>query len=346
MENPNSTIYQRQNEKRAIILLRASTYCLKKERNIRYYMIAIAILICLFSIFNKYLDKLFPMIPNVKVVSSDLSQAINLVSGCILIANMFLDRLASRVHIEGINLIEMYDNYVFRLPTNKSIMRPISETVIQNYAGKMRRIKDITFKNYYFASPEEANRPNSIYYFQKQQLETEHAVMLNIQPVFLFLWFSFIVIIIVGAVVINDNFLSSLLNILIPSFSAISMIMSSQYCFSENMRILANSINVIRDAEPKQGAENKYTARLFQDGLFNQRMRAFMVPDFMVKRAQKNLDNQTWSDVNTLPYESRMKIHSGKKNRKVPEPEPETEDEDIDIEMLVEETKKKFSIKE
>ena len=142
-----SEIKERQNDEKALTLLRASERCLSNERNIKYIMIFLSFSICLAAIFNRYLPQILPSVENVVDLQSTIATYINLISGVVLVLGIALGFYVARMHTEGTVLRDRYEAYVFDNAPNFSILRPIPQTMVEIYAKKTRRKRDEKFLN-------------------------------------------------------------------------------------------------------------------------------------------------------------------------------------------------------
>ncbi|MDE7300740.1 MAG: hypothetical protein K2N47_01075, partial [Clostridia bacterium] len=120
-----------------------------------------------------------------------------------------------------------------------------------------------------------------------------YKLYLSIQPFFMTLWIGFVVLVIIIAVSFNDMFVMTLINIMIPSLSAITMIGNSWYNCKLQMKELMVLINVIDQIEAMPTSRKlEYTKdpeniRILADGLFKYRSSAFVIPNFLVRRHNK-----------------------------------------------------------
>lgn len=294
--------FYRQNDKEALTYLKASYHCMTRERNIKYFVIFTSFFICLCGILNKYIPIMFKNFPNILVIQAESSTWINLASGVILLLSMLLSFYTFRMHLEGTCLQERYDCYVFNIDLNQSIMRPISQTIIDIYASKVKR-KDEKFLNMYYDSPDDINDDFAHYDNINKQLHSDYRLYMSVQSFFFTVWIGFGIIVLGIALSFDDKFINTLINILFPSLSAITIIATSWFNFRQQIKHLQNDISVIdniqnsSDSEKKLAATNSKTLRMLQDGLFNFRVSAFVIPNFLIRLHEKQLAKESWSCV-------------------------------------------------
>lgn len=295
-ENP----YLRQNDRTAIGLLKASYRCLKKERDVKYAVIAASFIVCLFGILNKYLPAIFSRVDNILTVQQTLSTYINLVSGVVMIGSLVTSFYTHRMHVEGVCLQERFDCYVYGAPVHHSVTRPISQTVIDVYAAKVKRRND-KFKYIYYDNEDDYDPHTAHFDNINRQLHGDYRLYLSVQPFFLTVWIGFCIVVFLLALSFDDKFINTLINILFPSMSAITVIGNSWFAFRQQMRQLTTAIaavdNIMRlpDRERMAAMTDKMTLRMLQDSLFNYRLSAFVIPNFLINRHKKQLEKENWS---------------------------------------------------
>lgn len=289
----NSTVASRQNHSQAITLIKASYRCFRAERVIKYIMIFLSFSICLAAIFNRYLPTMFPTLENLEKIQQDISTYLNLISGGIIVAGMPLGFYCNRMHTEGTVLRDRYDAYVFDNKENNSILRPISDTYIDLYAKKVRRA-DRKFYNYIYGNDPAPDDAVAQFEYISKEAHSDYNLYVSIQPFFLTVWVGFCILIILIAVSFNDMFVTTLINIMIPSLSAITTIGNSWYNCRLQMKQLTNLMNCIERIKAlppdqfKQYICDKDKMRKLADGLFNYRSSAFVIPNFLVRRFHKS----------------------------------------------------------
>lgn len=290
----NSEIKERQNDETALTLLRASVRCLNNERYIKYLMIFMSFSICLAAIFNRYLPQILPTVENIVEVQSKIATYINLISGVVLVCGIVLGFYVARMHTEGTVLQDRYEAYVFDNSPNLSILRPIPQTMVEIYAKKTRRKRDEKFINYIYSDEDNPSASTAQYEYIKKEVRSDYKLYIYIQPFFLTIWIGFCILVMIIAVSFNDSFITTLINILIPSLSAISTIANSWHGCRLQIKQLQNLQNIIDDIQAM--SENKRTAyitdkhniRLLADGLFAYRASAFVIPNFLKRKYQKS----------------------------------------------------------
>ncbi len=285
-------IYSRQNDKTAITLLKASYRCLRNERIAKYIMIVLSFGICLAAIFNKYLPQMASGVSGIETIQETAATYINLISGVILVVGIVVGFYTTRMHAEGIALQDRYDAHVFDNPPNLSILRPISQTVINVYAQKTRK-KEEAFRDFIYKPSDDPDPDVAQFNYINNEAHSDYRLYLSIQPFFITLWIGFCVIIIALAVSFNDTFVTTLINIMIPSLSAITTIGNSWYNCRLQMRQLQNLLTVIDqiqrlpDGKRLEYISDKRNMRALADGLFNYRVSPFVIPNFLVRRHLK-----------------------------------------------------------
>ena len=310
-----SRIVQLQNDKEALTYLRASHHCLKKEKGLKYLMIILSFGICLAAIFNRYLPQMMPSVKNISDIQEIVATIINLVSGVILVVGLVLGFYVTRMHTEGTVLRDKYEAFVFN-NQNPSILRPIPKTVIEMYAKKTHRKPDKFFKNYLYSENDNPKDSTAQFEYIAREVQSDYKLYLSIQPFFLTIWIGFCVLVFLIALSFNDTFITTLINILIPSLSAITIIGNSWYGCRLQMKQLQNLINVVDQI--KNMPESKkalYIAdernmRMLADGLFNYRASSFVIPSFLERRFQKKANLE--SKVIEPSDEKEIKIKSTK----------------------------------
>lgn len=292
------SIVARQNDKAAITLLKASYRCLRNERIAKYIMIALSFGICIAAILNKYLPQMAKSVPNILHVQEVTATYLNLISGVILVVGLVFGFYTTRMHAEGIVLRDRYDAYVFDNQPNLSILKPISQTIINVYAHKTRK-PDKVFKDFMYGPCEDPDEATAQFNYINKEAHSDYKLYISIQPFFMTLWIGFCLLIMILAVSFNDSFVTTLINIMIPSLSAITTIGNSWYNCRAQIRQLQNLLTVIdqiqRLPDEKRLAyiTDKRNMRALADGLFNYRSSAFVIPNFLVRRHLRNTNEQT-----------------------------------------------------
>lgn len=284
-----------QNDKEALTLLRASYYCLKNERIVKYLMIFLSFGICIAAIFNRYLPQMAPNVENIAEIQEVAATIINLISGVILVVGLVLGFYVTRMHTEATVLRDRYEAYIFN-NQNPSILRPISHTDIEEYAKKTRNKPDSIFKNCLYKNGEHPKESVAQFEYISKEVHHDYRLYLSIQPFFLTIWIGFCVFVFVIALSFNDTFITTLINILFPSLSAITIIGNSWYNCRLQMKQLQNLINVIDQINKLPESKrliyisDKRSMRALADGLFNYRASAFVIPTFLQNRFEKKND--------------------------------------------------------
>lgn len=310
----SQTILERQNDETALKLLKASTKCFTMERVIKYFMIVLSFLICLAAILNRYLGVIIKWTSEVDegsitAVQDSASTYINLISGAIIVIGIVMGFYVTRMHNEGCALQDRYEAYVFKNPANKSILRPVSQSYIDRYAQVSQKNEPKYLNHIYPESKKNLNESTAQYEYIKKEVKHDYDMYIFIQPFFLTIWIGFCVLIIVMAVSFNDDFITTLINILIPSLSAITTISTSWYNNRIQMKQLNNLLNCIErienlsDEKKRQYITDPKLVRQLADGLFNYRASPFVIPIFLqklhnVQLQKKQLSNLTNVTVN------------------------------------------------
>lgn len=288
-----SSVAERQNHTQAITLIKASYRCFRAERLIKYVMIFLSFSICLAAIFNRYLPTLLPNIENLEQVQQDISTYLNLISGANLVASMPLAFYCGRMHTEGTVLRDRYDAYVFNNAENKSILRPVTDTYISIYAKKAGK-DNKKFRNYIYGNDTTPEEAVAQFEYIANEARSDYNLYISIQPFFLTIWVGFCLLIVIIAVSFNDMFVTTLINIMIPSLSAITTIGNSWYNCRLQMKQLTNLITCVDkikslpDDQYIKYVTDKDKMRELADGLFCYRSSAFVIPNFLVKFYQRS----------------------------------------------------------
>jgi len=289
----NKELLDRQNHEKAITLLRASEHCLNSERRIKYLMIFLSFSVCLAAIFNRYLPQMLPDVNNIADIQEKIATYINLISGVVLVCGIALGFYVERMHTEGTVLQDRYEAYVFNNEPNHSVLRPVSQAMVEVYAKKTNKKSDDKFRNHIYGPDDDPSVAAAQFEFISKEVRSDYKLYIFIQPFFLTLWIGFCIVIMIIAVSFNDKFITTLINILIPSLSAISTIASSWHGCRLQMRQLQNLINVIDGIQSMPESRkllyitDKRNIRLLADGLFAYRASAFVIPKFLIKKFQK-----------------------------------------------------------
>lgn len=290
-----SELLDRQNDETALTLLRASENCLNRERYVKYLMIFMSFSICLAAIFNRYLPQMLPDVENAVEIQEIIATYINLISGVVLVCGIVLGFYVSRMHTEGTTLRDRYEAYVFDNAPNHSILRPIPKTMIEIYAKRTRRKTDDAFKNAIYEPTDAPSRNAAQFEFINREVRSDYKLYIYIQPFFLTIWIGFCILVMIIAVSFNDRFITTLINILIPSLSAISTIASSWHGCRLQIKQLQNLLNVIDEIQSMsenkrmQYISDKHNIRLLADGLYEYRVSPFVIPKFLIRRYQKSV---------------------------------------------------------
>ncbi|MDR0462142.1 MAG: hypothetical protein LBG88_02285 [Christensenellaceae bacterium] len=261
-------MFERQNDDKAIKYLRASIYCSRKERLQKYIAVMFSGAICLVSIFNSYLK------------FSD-SQWLTLGSGAVIIINEFLLYRAKINRTLSASLMDFYDDYIYGLIPNRLLTKPIDPVAIESIAAKVRNRKKC--RNYY-------GNPASVFESQYNTFASSYKMLLFARTFFYTIWLSFFVIILSICATFNDEFLKTLIKILIPSLSMIFLIVRSWQTLWLSLGGHQKCVNILNQTRKEVVAgesdvrltDMKYL-RSVQDAVFHTRCNNFTVPGFIQK---------------------------------------------------------------
>ncbi len=290
-----SELLERQNDEEALTLLRASVNCLNNERRVKYLMIFMSFSVCLAAIFNRYLPQMLPNVGNIVEIQENIATYINLISGVVLVLGIVLGFYVARMHVEGTSLQDRYEAYVFDNAANFSILRPISKAMIEIYAKKTRWKKDAKFLNNIYSPDDTPSATTAQFDYICNEVRSDYKLYIYIQPFFLTIWIGFCILVMIIAVSFNDKFITTLINILIPSLSAISTIASSWKGCRLQIRQLQNLLNIIDNIQSMPESKkmlyitDKSKVRLLADGLFEYRVSPFVIPEFLKRRFRKSV---------------------------------------------------------
>lgn len=294
----------RQNDETALKLLKASDKCFKMERVVKYIMVCLSFLICVAAIINRYLVDIVKLASQDKIdqitqFQETAATYINLISGALICVGIVTGFYVTRMHNEGCALQDRYEAYVFNNAPNKSILRPVAQSYIDRYA-RVSAKKEAQYLYHIFPKDKKIlNESTAQYEFIKKEVRHDYDMYLFIQPFFLTLWIGFCIFVIIMAISFNDDFVTTLINVLIPSLSAITTISSSWYNNRIQMKQLNNLLNCIERIEnlSQEGKKNYITnpekVRQLADGLFNYRVSPFVIPIFLQNWHNKQFHKKT-----------------------------------------------------
>jgi len=280
------SLFARQNDREAVKYLKASQYCFRKERTIDSSIMVVSLLLCLTGIFNRYLSEMFSAVENIAAIQQSISEWLVVFSGVFIVVQISANRYVKNLHFTGVNLQESYDCLVYNIPKNKVLMKNIYDSDVEAYARRMRKKDESQFRNYYFASEEAAQAKDAAYENQYSLILTDYKILNFVRTFYYSVWIAFIALIFVIALSFNDNFIKSLTNILIPSLSTISIIMTDQHNYVLSLNKLQNALSVMQAKKQDLGGEGMDTVSVLrgvQDGLFWYRSVSFNVPYFLIR---------------------------------------------------------------
>jgi len=299
-------MFERQNESQALMYLRASVYCERKERGAKFLAIFFALALCAGGITNSCLP-------------SDMSidsRWFLFGTGFVLLLNEFLLFKARRYRAEGASINDMYDDYVYGVMDNKVMTYPMNQIVVENYARKVKNKKN-KYNNYYFESRVVAEKRNAIFENQYKFFCGKLKLLIFARSFMYVIWSIFFVALAVACAVvsiINDaQFLEVLSDIVIPSFSIIFLIVQAWQTMHYDTKYYANAVdrfNKIRkdvqDGDSRINLNGGLYLRLLQDAVFQARSSGNTFPLWLEK----------WFSITEMLNEKkRLKETDGIKNQ-------------------------------
>jgi hypothetical protein len=209
--------------------------------------------------------------------------------------------VAERLNIESVNLIEKYDDFVFNLPQNKSIMRPIGDQTMLVYNS--RYSKKLSMRDYYFDNAGEADDKYAYFNAVKKKFEYDYCLMLAVKNFLVFIWLGFVALLLGFAFAVNSSWTESVIYIFIPSLSAIGTIAASWHNYNMKIKYLENILRVINEYDYKKrnnitadGPASALVMRSLQDAMFTHRINDFIIPEFI----SKHYDRKKIKEANRL----------------------------------------------
>ena len=292
MGNMNSDYSSRQNHKKAITYLKSSHYCFRCEKMLMYLIIICSVAFCFLGLFFSILPRLSGRMEDAEFLAfcETAVRGVGFASGMFLVVKMLVKSITTRLHIEAVNSIERFDNYVYNLPPNRMILRHITEAQFDNNARKIKQ-GDEAYRNAYFKDGSNGDKV-AVYNNQRDFFLNEYNLMLYVKSKFFnWLWLGFILMVFLLAVAANDAFFNTLLNIFFPSISAISLIVESMLTYNQTIRFLQNTLTQFESAEkdPAVSKSSEFVLRLNQDSIFQYRMNSFNIPLFLVNFYEKSM---------------------------------------------------------
>lgn len=294
----HSEVKDRQNDEEALIFLRASEHCLNRERYVKYLIIFLSFSVCLAAIFNRYLPQMLPGLENVAEVQAKIATYLNLISGVVLVCSIALGFYVSRMHSEGTTLQDRFEAYAFNNAPNLTVLKPIPQTIIEVYAKKTRRKREEKFLNRIYGPNDSPSDATAQFEYIKKEVRFGYKLYIYIQPFFLTIWIGFCILVMIIAVSFNDRFVTTLINILIPSISAISIIANSWHSCRLQIKQLQNLMNAIDEIQTLSENKkmlyitDKHNMRLLADGLYVYRVSPFLIPKFLIRKFQKSAKSE------------------------------------------------------
>jgi hypothetical protein len=259
-------VFEKQNDEKAIKYLRASIYCTRKERLYKYIAVGFSALICLASVLNSYLTFVE-------------SKWLTLGSGAIIIINELVLYRAKINRTMSASLMDFYDDYVYGMMSNRLLTKPIDPVAIESLAEKVRNSKK--YRDYY-------GTPSSVFECQYNNFASSYKALLFARGFCYTLWIMFFVVILIICATFNDQFLDTLIRILIPSLSMIFLIVRSWQTLWLSLaghQKCVSFLNQIRKEVVAGDSDIRLTdmkyLRLVQDAVFHTRTTAFTVPGFI-----------------------------------------------------------------
>jgi hypothetical protein len=313
-------MYERQNEDKALTILRASVFCWRKERLTKYAAIFFAVAICLAGITNQYIGYVN-------------AQWFILGSGIILVFNEFLLHKASRFRIEASTLADMYDDHVYGLLSNRLITYPMDMVKIERYAGHVRNRRG-KYNNHYFKTRYDADARNAIFENQYKYFALRYKLVLFSRGFMYAIWASFGIAVIACCAALDYTkglkFLDAFTNIIIPSLSVIFLITQSWRALHYDALFFSNSVtrlNKIRKEVGTGESSLKLSSTLYlrsvQDAVFESRSGGNTFPAWVEKlfemheaHLEKKRIAQKKENSHILEPRRKSKKHSKTKSKK------------------------------
>jgi hypothetical protein len=274
-------MYKKQNEKWAQDLLKASRYCYRKEGACKILRIVLALIMCLLGIFNRYFGFIqeIPFVANSDEPARLSLMLMSFLSGVTVVFTIFLQLWARNFNSSGTNCREMYDCFVYEIPTNKLLAREIKPIVVEDFAGKIKD-KRGKLKNHCFATERETWADNVIFEKQVATLIKNYKLLMFARRFFYLMWVTFFFIVFLICVVFNDLFFNTAVYILIPSLSMVQLIIQGWSALNKQISDLRETVTTLGKMrkENRFDLSNKHTLRNIQDSIYLNRKGSFMIP--------------------------------------------------------------------
>jgi hypothetical protein len=278
-------MYERQNERANVNLVKAAVYCTRRERALKFLPVVLSLGVCILGVLNQYfgwLDTLW----------------IILATGIILVVDALLFAWARRFQVWSATFMDIYDHRVYGIPSNKLITKHMSQVITDQYAAKIKD-KRGKLKNFYYNTVQDSCKQCAVFENQYKEYLREYNLLYYSRKWLYITWVSFFVIIVAISAFFNDQFLDTITNIFVPSLTIIMLIVNSWISFEENVRDLRNCINNLdkkraeyRTYQEQHNLNSPMFLRSVQDGIFKFRSLNFTVPSIfasMFNSSEKKL---------------------------------------------------------
>jgi len=270
----SNSVYERQNEKANINLVKASVFCTRRERGLKLLPVILSLGVCILGVVNQYFVFFNPL-------------WLAFATGVVLIADALLFALARRFQVWSASLMDIYDHRVYGIPSNKLVTKPMGQIIIDQYASKIKDRKN-KLKNYYFESGLDTGKHCAIFENQYKQYLREYNLLQYSRKYLYVTWISFLLVLVVISAIFNDAFLQTVTNIFVPSLTIIMLIVNAWISFEENIRDLRHCINNLdkkrqeyRTYQEQHNLNSPMFLRSIQDGIYKFRSLNFTVPSII-----------------------------------------------------------------
>jgi len=334
-------MYERQNERANLNLVKAAVFCTRRERALKLLPVILSVAVCILGVLNQY----FGWFDSLWII---------LATAVILIADALLFALARRFQVWSASFMDIYDHRVYGIPSNKLMTKHMSQVVTDQYAA---RIKDKRgkLKNFYFNSVQDSCRQCSVFENQYKEYLREYNLLYYSRKYLYIIWVSFFVSLVVISAIFNNVFLETIINIFVPSLTIIMLIINSWISFEENIRDLRNCINNLdkkraeyRTYQEQHNLNSPMFLRGVQDGIFKFRSLNFTVPPFlatMFNSAEKKLHKRMLKE-NAKPDPLLSRRRKKTKSKPLPTKKPTKKKDPMkELEKLVKKPLPKSKVK-
>jgi hypothetical protein len=294
----STSMYERQNEKANINLVKAAILCTRRERALKFLPVVLSLSVCIMGVLNQYFE-FFD------------SLWLAFATGVVLIADALLFALARRFQVWSASFMDIFDHRVYGIPSNKLVTKHMSQVITDQFAARIKDRKG-KLRDYYFESIQETSKHCSVFENQYKQYLREYNLLYYSRKYLYVTWVCFLLALIVISAIFNDAFLQTITNIFVPSLTIIMLIVNAWISFEENIRDLRSCINNLdkkRQEYRTYNEQHNLNSPLFlrgvQDGVYKFRSLNFTVPSILAGMFNSS--------------EKRLKKRMMKENKK-PEP--------------------------